>query len=132
VAQASEEIMARQILRVAIPKRFSIPAREIWQMQSRFDNRRGAARLLAHPRFRAAYDFLLLRARAGEAPQELADWWTAAQAGQPIETPPGEADAPQDELPSGAPPRRRRRRRRGGGGGGGGGGGQHHPPPQQH
>jgi poly(A) polymerase len=102
---------------VAIPKRFSIPAREIWQMQSRFDNRRSAARLLAHPRFRAAYDFLLLRARAGEAPQELADWWTAAQAGQPVEAPPPGADEAPGEQ--GGQPRRRRRRRRGRGGGGG-------------
>ena len=129
VAQAAEEIMARQILRVAIPKRFSIPAREIWQMQSRFENRRSNApqRLMAHPRFRAAYDFLLLRAQAGEAPQELADWWTAAQTGQPIETPPqgpeGGGEMPADEV--GAPPGRRRRRR----GRGGGGGGQS-PPPQ--
>ena len=103
--------MARQILRVAIPKRFSIPAREIWQMQPRFEMRRGSApqRLMAHPRFRAAYDFLLLRARAGEAPQELADWWTAAQAGQPLEAAPDALEAP--------PRKRRRRRRRGRGGG---------------
>ncbi|MGH8443029.1 MAG: polynucleotide adenylyltransferase PcnB [Nevskiaceae bacterium] len=124
LAQAAEEIMARQVLRVAIPKRFSVPAREIWQMQSRFDNRRGSApqRLMAHPRFRAAYDFLLLRAQAGEAPQELADWWTAAQSGQPIETAP-DVDAP-GEGEAGRPRRRRRRRGRGGGG--------HQPPPQQH
>jgi poly(A) polymerase len=124
VQQAAEEVMARQVLRVAIPKRFSIPAREIWQMQSRLDNRRGSApqRLMAHPRFRAAYDFLLLRARAGEAPQELADWWTAAQAGQPAETLPEGAGPGPDE---GAPRKRRRRRRRGRGGGGG------PPPPQQ-
>jgi poly(A) polymerase len=125
--QASEEIMARQVLRVAIPKRFSIPAREIWQMQGRFENRRGNApqRLMAHPRFRAAYDFLLLRAQAGEAPQELADWWTAAQAGQPVEASPEGAEGVPGE---GAPRKRRRRRRRGRGGGGG----PHSAPPQQH
>jgi poly(A) polymerase len=130
VAQAAEEIMARQVLRVAIPKRFSVPAREIWQMQSRFDNRRGSApqRLMAHPRFRAAYDFLLLRARAGEAPQELADWWTAAQSGMPVEAAPAGSEAAAGE--GGSPGRRRRRRR--GRGGGGGGGGPHQQPPQQH
>jgi poly(A) polymerase len=112
LAQASEEIMARQILRVAIPKRFSVPAREIWQMQSRYEHRRGQApaRLLAHPRFRAAYDFLLLRARAGEAPQELADWWTAAQKGEALPVPESAPEAPVGR-------RRRRRRRRGGSGG---------------
>jgi len=119
LAQASEEIMARQILRVAIPKRFSIPAREIWQLQSRFDMRRGNApqRFMAHPRFRAAYDFLLLRAQAGDAPQELADWWMAAAAGQPLESPPGALEATEEER--GRPRRRRRRRGRGGRGGGG-------------
>jgi poly(A) polymerase len=110
LAQASEEVVARQIGRVAIPKRFSVPAKEIWAMQPRFDMRRGgrAKRLLAHPRFRAAYDFLLLRAQAGEPVRELADWWTAAQEGQPPSLP--EGDEQQD------PQRRRRRRRRRGGG----------------
>lgn len=132
IAQASEEIMARQILRVAIPKRFSLPAREIWQMQSRFETRRGSApqRLMAHPRFRAAYDFLLLRAQSGDVSQELADWWMAAAAGQPLEAPPG-ADDGEPGAGEGDRPRRRRRRRRGRGGGGGDGGGEH-TPPQQH
>jgi poly(A) polymerase len=115
LVQASEEIIARQTLRVAIPKRFSVPAREIWTMQSRFEHRRGAApkRLMTHPRFRAAYDFLLLRAQAGEPVQELADWWTEAQKGELLPVP----DAAPEEAP--APGRRRRRRRRGRGGGGG-------------
>ena len=108
LAQATEETMAREVLRVAIPKRFSVPAREIWAMQPRFELRRGgrAKRLLAHPRFRAAYDFLLLRAQAGEPVDELAKWWTAAQT--------GEAPAPPENEPM-AP--RRKRRRRGGRGG---------------
>ena len=120
LAQAAEEIVARQILRVASPKRFSVPAREIWMMQPRFENRRGSApkRLMAHPRFRAAYDFLLLRAQAGEPVQELADWWTAAQAGE---------DIPVPEAALEAPPRKRRRRRRRGGGGSGGHGHGHGP-----
>jgi poly(A) polymerase len=127
IVQASEEILARQILRVAIPKRFSIPAREIWHLQSRFEMRRGNApqRFMAHPRFRAAYDFLLLRAQSGDAPQELADWWMAAAAGQPLEAPPGALEATPEERGV----RRRRRRRRGRGGSGGGGGG-HSPQPQ--
>ncbi len=107
LAQASEEAFAKQILRVAIPKRFSVPAKEIWAMQPRFDMRSGgrAKRLLAHPRFRAAYDFLLLRAQAGEPVRELADWWTAAQEGEP-------PSVPETEAP---PQRKRRRRRRRGG-----------------
>lgn len=38
-----------------------------------------AIRLLEHPRFRAAYDFLLLRAQSGEAVEELAEWWSLYQ-----------------------------------------------------
>ena len=105
--QATEELMARQSLRVALPKRFSMPAREIWEMQPRFDQRGGSRpqRLMAHPRFRAAYDFLLLRVQSGEPLQELADWWTAAQEGQAPAVP---ESAPVDQGP------RKRRRRRGG------------------
>lgn len=93
-------------------------------MQPRFEHRRGNApkRLMSHPRFRAAYDFLLLRAQAGEPVQELADWWTAAIAGEP----PVVAEAHGGEMEP-APRRRRRRRRRGGGGGGHGGGHGHGP-----
>jgi poly(A) polymerase len=110
LAQASEETMARQTLRVAIPKRFSIPAKEIWTLQSRFDQRQGGRpkRLLTHPRFRAAYDFLSLRGQAGEVAGELVQWWTAAQVGQ---APP----LTQEEQAPQGPRRRRRRRRRGGG-----------------
>ncbi|MGH8506580.1 MAG: polynucleotide adenylyltransferase PcnB [Stenotrophobium sp.] len=107
--QASEEILSHAVQRVAIPKRCSLPMREIWQLQPRFEIRKGgqARRLLTHPRFRAAYDFLLLRAQAGEAPQELADWWTKAQENQ--ELPPLGDDVPAvTEAPA------RKKRRRGG------------------
>ncbi len=78
---ASEKVVARQVGRIALPKRFSVPMREIWAMQPRLRQRNGKrpVRLLTHPRFRAAYDFLLLRVAAGEEPQELADWWTHFQ-----------------------------------------------------
>jgi poly(A) polymerase len=110
LAQASDEALARQMLRVAIPKRFSVPAREIWAMQPRFEIRQGGRpkRLLAHPRFRAAYDFLLLRAQSGEPVAELAQWWTAAQSGEAPALPPAQ------QMPPGVR-RRRKRRRRGGG-----------------
>ncbi|MEK6805159.1 MAG: polynucleotide adenylyltransferase PcnB [Pseudomonadota bacterium] len=113
ITQAGDEFFARQSQRIAVPKRFSFPAREIWQLQPRFERRRGGApqKFLTHPRFRAAYDFLLLRAAHGEPVQELADWWTQAQAGQPPPVPEG-GDPP---LPA---RKRKRRRRRGSGGGG--------------
>ena len=55
--------------------------KEIWALQPRFEQRAGSRpfRLLEHPRFRAGYDFLLLRAESGEVAQELGDWWTEFQ-----------------------------------------------------
>jgi poly(A) polymerase len=81
IQDASLEVLAEQARRVSIPKRFSYPMRDIWHMQPRFLQRNGKRpqRLMTHPRFRAAYDFLLLRAESGEVEQELADWWTRFQ-----------------------------------------------------
>ncbi|HED18272.1 MAG TPA: polynucleotide adenylyltransferase PcnB, partial [Gammaproteobacteria bacterium] len=78
---AGNQIAAEQVQVTSLPKRFSFPMREIWMLQSRFERRRGKAphRLLEHPRFRAAYDFMLLRSEVGEAPKETADWWTDFQ-----------------------------------------------------
>jgi poly(A) polymerase len=78
---ASAEVISEQCRRMVIPRRFSTPMKDIWAMQARFERRRGkqALRLLQHRRFRAAYDFLLLRVLAGEAEQSLADWWTEFQ-----------------------------------------------------
>ncbi len=78
---AADTVISQQIARVAIPRRFTTVIREIWALQDRLQNRHGRRPyiLLTHKRFRAAYDFLLLRAEVGGAPQELADWWTEFQ-----------------------------------------------------
>jgi len=78
---ASDTVISRQVSSLAIPRRFSRIAREIWNLQSRIKHRQGKKpfRLLSHPRFRAAYDFLLLRSAAGENIKELVDWWTDFQ-----------------------------------------------------
>ncbi len=75
--QATREAQAR----LAIPKRFSLAVREMFALQPRLEHPRGrrALRLLEHPRFRAAYDLLLLRAEFGLAPRERAEWWTHLQ-----------------------------------------------------
>ncbi|SEQ32692.1 poly(A) polymerase [Ectothiorhodospira magna] len=75
-------ILSRQARHILIPKRFALPMREIWELQPRFEQRRGARalRLLGHPRFRAAYDFYCLRAASGEALSEGCEWWTRLQA----------------------------------------------------
>lgn len=64
-----------------VPQRFSATMREIWMFQPQFENRKGARphKLFAQARFRAAYDFLLLRAETGNADRALAEWWTAFQ-----------------------------------------------------
>lgn len=108
IQQAAGAVLARQIEQVSLPRRFSTPMQEIWVLQSRFTQTRGKRplKLMSHPRFRAAYDFLLLRASAGEADPELAAWWTAFQEGN--------ADAPPPTEPGSAGRRSRRggRRRR--------------------
>lgn len=80
-AQAAQNVINEQLTRTAIPKRFLIPMREIWDLQQRLPSRLGmrALRTLDHPRFRAAYDFLLMREAAGEALDGLGVWWTNYQ-----------------------------------------------------
>ncbi|HVN41733.1 MAG TPA: polynucleotide adenylyltransferase PcnB, partial [Steroidobacteraceae bacterium] len=117
---ACEEVIARQARRIAVPKRFSLPMRELVMLQTRFERRSGrrALRLLEHPRFRAAYDFLLLRAAAGEVDPELAAWWTRLQEMTPelriaeVESQPREAAEAGSGPGSGTRRRRRRPRRR--------------------
>ncbi len=102
---AGAEVLAAEHRHVVLPRRFAIQAREIWQLQPRLERvpSKRAQRLLEHPRFRAAYDFLLLRAEAGEPVAEAAQWWTHFQ----------EADeAQRATLSQGGGGKRRRKPRR--------------------
>jgi len=118
--QACDTVLKAQQSRVSIPRRFSVPMRELLMLQPRFARRSGvkSLSLLQHPRFRAAYDFLLLRAQVGVAEQELAQWWTDIQSLPHeervalVQARPVEAATPDGGTV--APGRRRRRRRRGG------------------
>ncbi|HJS22608.1 MAG TPA: polynucleotide adenylyltransferase PcnB [Steroidobacteraceae bacterium] len=78
---ACEDVVRAQQSRVAIPRRFTLPMREMFVLQARFRRREGkkALSLLSHPRFRAAYDLLLLRADVGAEDPALAQWWTQVQ-----------------------------------------------------
>jgi poly(A) polymerase len=79
---AGQTILEKQLSQILIPKRFGIPMREIWTMQARLASRKGKRplKLLPHPRFRASYDFLLLREQSGETQlKELCEWWTDIQ-----------------------------------------------------
>lgn len=79
--EAMDGVLDQQAEKIAITRRIVSDIKEIWALQPRFDKRSGKSplRLLEQPRFRAAYDFLLLRAQSGEIPMELADWWTRFQ-----------------------------------------------------
>ncbi|MBI3777818.1 MAG: polynucleotide adenylyltransferase PcnB [Gammaproteobacteria bacterium] len=109
--RAADAVLREQLRHVTIPKRFSVPMREIWSMQDRFERRAGqqAFRLLENKCFRAAYDFLLLRAEIGEADAALAEWWTRFQAVGDDER---RAMTAQMVPAPGTGQRKRRRRRR--------------------
>jgi len=86
------------------PKRFSLGVREMFALQPRLEHARGrrALRMLEHPRFRAGYDLLLLRAEYGLAPRDMAQWWTRLQ-----------EVSVEERGPDGRCPRGRERRARG-------------------
>ncbi len=79
--KAQALVLEKQIENIAIPRRSTQVIREVWLMQHRLKYRRGKMllSLLDHPRFRAAYDFMLLRTTIGEVDQLVADWWTKIQ-----------------------------------------------------
>ncbi|WP_106475834.1 polynucleotide adenylyltransferase PcnB [Phytohalomonas tamaricis] len=114
--QASQQVISRQLQHTSIPKRFSFPMRDIWELQLRLPRRKGkrAFQTREHPRFRAAYDFLLLRESAGEIPPGIGDWWTQFQ--EVSEEMKREMtlhidDADEHDSTSAKKPRKRRRRR---------------------
>lgn len=87
IREATSFVLSDLLKRISVPKRFSLPMREVLELQPRFAVRRGAKalRLLGHRRFRAAYDFLLLRAASGEVAADVAEWWTEIQTLAPAE-----------------------------------------------
>src|SRR5690606_30492408 len=119
---AAARVLREQVQRVAVPRRFTLVIEEIWAMQPRFAQRtkKRVLRLLGHPRFRAAYDFLMLRADDSPELAELGAWWTQAQEATEVELSetlqalPPTVDAAVDGAPRKRPRRRRRGRRRGG------------------
>jgi poly(A) polymerase len=117
ILDACERAVREGQTHVVIPKRFTLGVREMFALQPRLEHPRGrrALRVLEHPKFRAAYDLLLLRAKFGLASPDMARWWTQLQ-----EASPEARDKMLDALVPGAGPRkeggrrggRHRRRRR--------------------
>ncbi|MGY1425038.1 polynucleotide adenylyltransferase PcnB [Lysobacter sp. A289] len=79
--RAADRVTVHELAMVALPRRFSIPMQEIWLLQSRFSLRQGkrVSRMLSHPRFRAAFDFLTLRLGVSDEHAEDVDFWLQAQ-----------------------------------------------------
>jgi len=75
------DVLAEQEKKLGIPRRYDVTMKEIWAMQPRFLIRTGRRpfHLLEHPRFRAAYDFMLLRCESGEMDKEIGNWWDTFQ-----------------------------------------------------
>jgi poly(A) polymerase len=119
--RAADRVTLHQVARIALPRRFSQPMQEIWLLQPRFTLRlrKRVFRLLSHPRFRAAFDFLELRLAASDSHADDVAFWREAQL-HPTDATANTAqdDLTPDEIGSdemagaGEPPRKRRRRRR--------------------
>jgi poly(A) polymerase len=110
LASAIESVLDEQAGRLAIQRRFIGDMREIWMMQPRFERRTGRSphALVAHPRFRAGWDFLMLRCESGEVPAELGEWWhDFSQADTP-----GRQAMLERAAPSGGAAKKRKRRSR--------------------
>lgn len=122
--EAMDQVLSVQAEKIAIPRRFGTDMKEIWLLQWRFDQRSGKRpyRVLESPKFRAGYDFLILRCESGEVDPELGQWWTRFQ---------DVSDSEREEMIAGVaqvPGTKRRRRRRGGGRGATDGGADAAPP----
>ena len=105
--QAMDTVLETQGEKLAITRRIVGDIKDIWSLQPRFEQRAGKRpyALLEHQRFRAGYDFLLLRAESGEIDSELGEWWTDFQNGD------GETRAAM-LMPEQAGDKKRRRRRK--------------------
>ena len=103
--QAAQEVASQQQQRTSIPKRFGMPMREIWELQLRLPKRGGrkAEQLFENRRFRAAYDFLLLREESGEDVGDVGKWWTDYQLRSP-----DQREAMSKAIQDKGPGRRRR------------------------
>jgi poly(A) polymerase len=106
--RAMDAMLDIQTDKLAIPRRFTAVMKEIWALQPRFEQRSGRRpfALVMHEKFRAAYDFLVLRSASGEASPELAQWWEKFQRA-------GETERQAMLLAPQPGEHKRRRRRRG-------------------
>ena len=113
---AMDEVLDIQGKKLAITRRIAADIKDIWILQPRLENRSGRRplRVVEQPRFKAAYDFLLLRAESGEQDRELADWWRDFLEADTDTRLTMLAKGSPREMPEQKSARRRRRRRKSG------------------
>lgn len=110
--EAANEVIATQVKSTALPRHITLAMREVWSLQPKFNACVGSkpSRLITHPRFRAAYDFLLLRAQTGGADIQLAKWWEIYQNANENEQ--RKMTAPPRKTKTGTAPRKRNYRKK--------------------
>ncbi len=110
--EAAAEVISMQVKSTALPRHITLAMREVWSLQPKFNVRYGSkpSKLIHHPRFRAAFDFLLLRAQTGGADMELAKWWEIYQ--NASETEQRKMTAPPRNAKTGKSPRKRTYRKK--------------------
>ena len=81
LTEAGSDVVSRQVKHIAIPRRYTQMAKDIWSMQPRFQRTQGKypLKLLGFPSFRAAYDFMCIQSMVGLMPKQLCQWWTEFQ-----------------------------------------------------
>ena len=79
--RSMDGVLRNQQKLTAVPRKFSSYIKDIWVLQLKLHSRIGSQpyKTLRHPRFRAAYDFLLVRERAANDKNGLGKWWTDFQ-----------------------------------------------------
>ncbi len=110
--EAADSIIGKQVKRTAMPRYISLAMREVWSLQPKFNARIGLkpVRLLAHPRFRAGYDFLVLRTETGGVDAGLSAWWETYQ--QASEAEQKQMTQPSRRRANGKPGRRKNYRKK--------------------
>jgi poly(A) polymerase len=115
---AADDVLEDQTEKLALQRRIGSDMRDIWAMQPRFERRTGKApyKLLEHPRFRAGYDFMLLRCESGELDAGVGEWWSAFYEGEtndrerlittPVASPSAPAALAKKKRPARRAPRR--------------------------
>ncbi len=110
--QAIQQVIQQQMTRTALTRVLATTLREIWEMQTRLQNPdiRRVDEMLQSPRFRAGFDFLVLREQSGEPTGQMGDWWQHYQDADSAGRQALQAEVlAARRQPDGAAPKRRRR-----------------------